>query len=121
MKLNCNRFLLHFLCLVLLAACSTGETDKAENIRRPNILFAIADDASFPHMGAYGCTWVSTPAFDRVAQGWAAIYARLYSQCQMRLFTHMHSYGKEFLATGRGSQPQPRFPHQIHHLYGGAR
>ena len=36
--------------------------------RRPNILFAIADDASFPHMGAYGCTWVKTPAFDRVAR-----------------------------------------------------
>jgi arylsulfatase A-like enzyme len=33
----------------------------------PNILFAIADDASFPHMGAYGCTWVKTPAFDRIA------------------------------------------------------
>ena len=35
---------------------------------RPNILFAIADDASFPHMGAYGTNWVQTPAFDRVAQ-----------------------------------------------------
>ena len=36
--------------------------------RRPNILFAIADDASFPHMGAYGCSWVDTPGFDRVAR-----------------------------------------------------
>lgn len=34
---------------------------------RPNILFAVADDASFPHMGAYGCTWIKTPGFDRVA------------------------------------------------------
>jgi arylsulfatase A-like enzyme len=33
---------------------------------KPNILFAIADDAS--HMGAYGHRWVSTPAFDRVAR-----------------------------------------------------
>ncbi len=33
----------------------------------PNILLAIADDASFPHMGAYGTKWVKTPAFDRVA------------------------------------------------------
>ncbi|QGJ70407.1 Heparan N-sulfatase [Planctomycetales bacterium 10988] len=33
----------------------------------PNILFCIADDASYPHMGAYGCDWVKTPAFDRVA------------------------------------------------------
>ncbi len=37
-------------------------------VRRPNILFCIADDASYPHMGAYGCTWVKTPGFDRVAK-----------------------------------------------------
>ena len=35
--------------------------------QRPNILFCIADDASWLHFGAYGCRWVSTPAFDRVA------------------------------------------------------
>ncbi len=35
---------------------------------RPNILFCIADDASFPHMGAYGCRWVKTPGFDQVAR-----------------------------------------------------
>lgn len=34
---------------------------------RPNILFALADDAGM-HFGAYGCPWVSTPAFDRVAR-----------------------------------------------------
>ncbi len=33
----------------------------------PNVLLAIADDWSAPHAGAYGCPWVSTPAFDRVA------------------------------------------------------
>jgi arylsulfatase A-like enzyme len=35
---------------------------------RPNILFCIADDASFPHAGAYGTKWVKTPGFDRVAK-----------------------------------------------------
>jgi len=35
---------------------------------QPNILFAIADDLSFPHMGAYGTDWTKTPAFDRVAR-----------------------------------------------------
>ncbi len=35
---------------------------------RPNILFCIADDISFPHAGAYGCPWVRTPGFDRVAR-----------------------------------------------------
>jgi len=34
----------------------------------PNILFALADDWSYPHASAYGCPWVRTPAFDRVAR-----------------------------------------------------
>ncbi len=34
---------------------------------RPNILFCIADDAGM-HMSAYGCPWVNTPGFDRVAR-----------------------------------------------------
>ncbi len=35
---------------------------------RPNILFAISDDQSWPHAGAYGTDWVKTPGFDRVAR-----------------------------------------------------
>ncbi|MDB6115225.1 MAG: sulfatase [Lacunisphaera sp.] len=35
---------------------------------QPNILFCIADDASYQHFSAYGCKWVQTPAFDRVAR-----------------------------------------------------
>lgn len=34
---------------------------------RPNILFAIWDDVSYPHVSATGSKMVSTPAFDRVA------------------------------------------------------
>ena len=37
-------------------------------MNRPNILIAVGDDISFPHMGAYGCSWVKTPGFDRVAR-----------------------------------------------------
>lgn len=33
----------------------------------PNVLLALADDWSYGHAGAYGCRWVKTPAFDRVA------------------------------------------------------
>src|SRR5699024_3228153 len=44
---------------------------------RPNILFAIADDVSYPHMSAYGTDWVDTPAFDRGAnQG--ILFTRAY-------------------------------------------
>ncbi|HUX57460.1 MAG TPA: sulfatase-like hydrolase/transferase, partial [Bacteroidales bacterium] len=48
----------------LIAASNHNKVETTH----PNILFAIADDASWKHFGAYGCKWVRTPAFDRVAQ-----------------------------------------------------
>lgn len=39
-----------------------------EPIERPNILLCVMDDASWAHMSAYGCEWVETPSFDRLAQ-----------------------------------------------------
>ncbi len=36
--------------------------------KRPNILFAFADDWGWPHAGAYGDKTVKTPAFDRLAR-----------------------------------------------------
>ena len=35
--------------------------------KRPNILFIIADDISRTSMGAYGCEYIKTPNFDRIA------------------------------------------------------
>ena len=35
---------------------------------RPNILFIIADDASRDSFGAYGCEYIKTPNFDRIAR-----------------------------------------------------
>ena len=48
--------------LLCLMGCSA--TPGAE---RPNILFAIWDDVSHPHVSAMGSKMVATPAFDRVA------------------------------------------------------
>ncbi|MDB4749517.1 sulfatase [Rubripirellula sp.] len=45
---------------------------------KPNILFAIADDLSFPHMSAYGTEWIQTPAFDRVARD-GLLFNRCYT------------------------------------------
>lgn len=53
--------------LFLLVACQPAPEEEAPK-HRPNILFAIADDVSFPHMGAYGTSWVKTPNFDWVAE-----------------------------------------------------
>ncbi len=60
-----NRHFPHTIAVAIILAAIARPALAAD---RPNILFAIADDASFPHMGAYGCKWVKTPAFDRVAR-----------------------------------------------------
>ena len=50
-------------CLLLAAAATAlAQSD------RPNVLFAISDDQSAMHAGAYGDTSNKTPAFDRVAR-----------------------------------------------------
>ena len=51
--------------LYLLLLCPTllfAET------KRPNFLFAISDDQSYPHASAYGAKAIQTPAFDKVAE-----------------------------------------------------
>ena len=53
------------ITILILFNCTPSTKEK---ISPPNILFAIADDASYQHMGAYGCSWVKTPAFDRVSR-----------------------------------------------------
>lgn len=57
----------YFIFLVLISLLFSCK-QKEEKAPRPNILFAIADDASWKHFGAYGCDWVKTPAFDKVAE-----------------------------------------------------
>jgi N-sulfoglucosamine sulfohydrolase len=52
--------------LLVAAFCVTAGAFAADS-RRPNILFAIADDWG-AHAGAYGTPWVKTPGFDRVAR-----------------------------------------------------
>lgn len=57
--------------MVTLAAVGVGAvtafTVAGEAARRPNILFAFADDWGYPHAGIYGDATVKTPHFDRVA------------------------------------------------------
>ena len=47
---------------------STPASTASTTSSKPNILFAIADEWSYGHAGAYGCKWIKTPAMDRVAR-----------------------------------------------------
>lgn len=54
--------------LVALAGASVFGVSCARKAERPNILFVLADDQSFPHTSIYGARQVSTPVFDSVAR-----------------------------------------------------
>src|SRR5688500_7944666 len=63
---------------LVLAAYLPSRGVSSQQPARPNILFAIADDWSFGHAGAYGARWVRTPAFDRVARD-GLLFSRAYT------------------------------------------
>lgn len=69
-----------WMALLFVLVSMAGDVASAADTppQRPNILFAIADDWSFPHAGAYGCTWVKTPGFDRVARE-GVLFTRAYT------------------------------------------
>ncbi|MBX7211348.1 MAG: sulfatase [Verrucomicrobiaceae bacterium] len=64
--MKCHRFLLPLLAWFCLSALRP--LLSAAKSPRPNILFIIFDDWGWQHAGVYGCDWVKTPNFDRVAK-----------------------------------------------------
>ncbi len=51
-----------------IALASQKAIAQESGARRPNILFALADDWSWPHASVYGAPEIATPNFDRVAR-----------------------------------------------------
>ncbi|RAJ12340.1 sulfatase family protein [Arenibacter echinorum] len=64
------------LTIVVFISCKNENTAIQTN--RPNILFAIMDDATYEHMGIYGCDWIKTPNFDRIANE-GLLFSRAYT------------------------------------------
>jgi len=55
------------ILLLLFLTISLSSALAQDQRRQPNILFAISDDQSFAHTSFAGCSFVHTPAFDRIA------------------------------------------------------
>ena len=55
-----------FIGIIISVVSCNNKVTKTDV--RPNILIAIADDASYPFMSAYGEDWLKTPSFDEVAR-----------------------------------------------------
>jgi len=64
--------------VLCLAALAVTPSSVAGQPGPPNILIAISDDQSYPYAGAYGCSGISTPNFDRVAR-MGALFTSAYA------------------------------------------
>ena len=91
----------HLLAL-LVVGCVTLNAVFTSAAERPNILFAIADDWSFGHAGAYDCSWVETPNFDRLAREGILFLRAIHAECQVRTVPGNDPYRSLLLAVGRG-------------------
>lgn len=88
--------------------CSTASEPTAA--KRPNILFCISDDQSYPHASAYGAKFVQTPAFDRVAQEGVLFHNAFSpspgcSPCRAAFLTGRHTWQIENAGTHASSFP----------------
>lgn len=100
-----HRIAIPFVFLVALCGASSQAAD------RPNILFAISDDQSFPHASAYGYSAVNTPAFDRVAREGMLFTAAIApspgcSPCRAAILTGRYPWQLEHAGTHASSFPK---------------
>ncbi len=82
-----------------------------ESSARPNILFCISDDQSYPHASAYGSKFVRTPAFDRVAREGVLFHNAFSpspgcSPCRAAFLTGRHTWQIENAGTHASSFPR---------------
>lgn len=64
----------------LLAIGLAGARSARAADERPNIVFCLADDWSWPHAGVYGDKTIHTPNFDRVARE-GMLFNYCFSEC----------------------------------------
>jgi uncharacterized sulfatase len=68
MKLKQYQMRQNIIPAMIILSAFSGCKNKQDEIKRPNILFAISDDQSFVHTSYMGCKFINTPAFDKVAK-----------------------------------------------------
>lgn len=69
MKVKLFSFVRISILLLSVSTLWSCGSDKNDHVaKRPNILFVISDDQSYPYASIYGTRGVATPAFDEVAK-----------------------------------------------------
>src|SRR3954470_12657140 len=96
-----------------LSVAAAAYAAQTSGTKRPNVLFCIADDWGFGHAGAYGCKWINTPAFDRVARE-GVLFTRAFtsnpkcSPCRATILTGRNTWQLKEASCHNGIFP-PKF------------
>jgi len=61
------KLVLLFAFLILLNACSAPESNVSQTIKKPNIIYIMADDLGYGDLGCYGQKLIQTPNIDQLA------------------------------------------------------
>ncbi|NEW81290.1 MAG: sulfatase [Mariniphaga sp.] len=77
-----KNILLTTTCLATLAACSTAKNQSQELIKKPNILFILADDLGYTDLSCMGSKYYETPNIDQIAQR-GMVFTNGYAACQV--------------------------------------
>ncbi|AGA28769.1 sulfatase family protein [Singulisphaera acidiphila] len=103
--------LVPLLLASLVSLVDPADARAASGSDRPNILFIIFDDWGWNHAGAYGCSWIKTPNFDRVARE-GVLFKNAFtsnpkcSPCRASILTGRNSWQLEEAACHYGIFPR---------------
>lgn len=82
---------------------------RAQSAAKPNIMFILSDDHSYPYLGLYGCDWISTPNLDRFGRE-GMVFERAFTaapQCVPSRTALMTGRSPVAARMGRFSAPLP--------------
>lgn len=111
-----NRTLILFvITLILMNSClGHKDTDSGKSIRKPNIVYILADDLGYGDLGCYGQDKIETPNLDRMAsQG--ILFTQHYAGCTVCapsrsvLLTGKHT-GHTYIRGNMEIQPEGQIP-----------
>jgi arylsulfatase A-like enzyme len=97
---------------MLGALLLSSRTVAAERPRRPNIVFILADDLGYGHLGCYGQKKIQTPNIDRIAKE-GVRFTQCYAGCcvcapsRSTLMTGLHTGHTPIRANGGGTALLP--------------
>ena len=108
------KLVLLFLGIVMIWSCNGNMQNEEKIIKKPNIIYIMADDLGYGDLGCYGQEKFSTPNIDNLANE-GIRFTQHYSgstvcaPSRSSLMTGQHT-GHTFIRGNKGAQPEGQYP-----------